>query len=190
MSTAGNGETAPSALRRCGQTRRMGTSRPVEHPGRQLLATGPRLSCSTCSERQRHQPCRSFRGSPPASRTTDANDKAVLEKKGSVSVLKPCCTITADRIRALTTRHPIAPASNRRLPAWQPNPGRSSTYRRGNSVQTTGATSISRRISALMVALRWRRQFRRQGRGRVVLIMRLVRGGGRFGGGWGWGRRW
>ena len=26
--------------------------------------------------------------------------------------------------------------------AWQPNPGRGSTYRRGKSVQTTGATSL------------------------------------------------
>ena len=28
------------------------------------------------------------------------------------------------------------------LPCWQPNPGRGSTYRRGKSVQTTGATSV------------------------------------------------
>jgi transposase len=50
-------------------------------------------------------------------------------------------SITAgDRIRALTARHPIKPTSPRCPSAWQPNPGRGSTYRRGNSVQTTGTT--------------------------------------------------
>jgi putative transposase len=45
------------------------------------------------------------------------------------------------RIRALTAPPPITPTSPRCLSAWQPNPGRRSTYRRGNAVQTTGATS-------------------------------------------------
>ena len=43
--------------------------------------------------------------------------------------------------RALTARHPIKPTSPRCHSAWQPNPGRGSTYRRGKTVQTTGATS-------------------------------------------------
>ena len=43
--------------------------------------------------------------------------------------------------RALTARHPIKPTSPRCQSAWQPNPGRGSTYRRGKSVQTTGTTS-------------------------------------------------
>ena len=47
-----------------------------------------------------------------------------------------------DRIRALTTPHPIKPTSTRCLSAWQPNPGRRSTYRCGKSVQTTGTTSV------------------------------------------------
>jgi len=42
---------------------------------------------------------------------------------------------------ALTTRHPIRPTSSRCHFAWQPKPGRRSTYRRGDSVQTTGTSS-------------------------------------------------
>src|ERR1700693_2263423 len=45
--------------------------------------------------------------------------------------------------RALTASHQIKPTSRRCPSAWQPNPGRGSTYRRGKAVQTTGATSIS-----------------------------------------------
>src|SRR6516162_7786681 len=45
-------------------------------------------------------------------------------------------------IRALTDARPIKPTSTRCLSARRPNPGRGSTYRRGNSVQTTAATSI------------------------------------------------
>jgi hypothetical protein len=41
----------------------------------------------------------------------------------------------------LTAPPPITPTSPRCPSAWQPNPGRRSTYRRGNAVQTTGATS-------------------------------------------------
>src|SRR4051812_3308165 len=53
-------------------------------------------------------------------------------------------SITADdRIRALTARHPIKPTSPRCQSAWQPNPGRRSTYRCGKSVQTTGPTSVA-----------------------------------------------
>ena len=51
-------------------------------------------------------------------------------------------TTAADHIRALTARHPIKPTSTRCPSAWQPNPGRRSTYRRGKSVQTTGTTSL------------------------------------------------
>ena len=47
-----------------------------------------------------------------------------------------------DHIRALTARHPIKPTSPRCQSAWQPNPGRRSTYRRGKYVQTTGTTSL------------------------------------------------
>ena len=44
--------------------------------------------------------------------------------------------------RALTAPRPIKPTSPRCHSAWQPNPGRGSTYRRGKSVQTTGTTSL------------------------------------------------
>jgi putative transposase len=42
----------------------------------------------------------------------------------------------------LTASRPIKPTSPRCHSAWQPNPGRGSTYRRGKSVQTTGTTSF------------------------------------------------
>ena len=45
-------------------------------------------------------------------------------------------------IRALTARHQIKPTSLRCPSAWQPNPGRGSTYRRGKIVQTTGTSSV------------------------------------------------
>src|ERR1700686_453438 len=51
--------------------------------------------------------------------------------------------MAADRIRALTAPHPIKPTSTRCQSAWRPNPGRSSTYRRGKSVQITGTSSLS-----------------------------------------------
>jgi hypothetical protein len=43
----------------------------------------------------------------------------------------------------LTAPHPITPTSPSCPSAWQPNPGRRSTYRRGKAVQTTGPTSHS-----------------------------------------------
>jgi hypothetical protein len=48
----------------------------------------------------------------------------------------------------LTDARPIKPTSTRCLSARRPNPGRGSTYRRGNPVQTTAATSFlgSRKI--------------------------------------------
>ena len=52
-------------------------------------------------------------------------------------------SITADvPIRILTAARRIKPTSPRCHSAWQPNPGRGSTYRRGNSVQTTGTSSL------------------------------------------------
>jgi hypothetical protein len=51
------------------------------------------------------------------------------------------------RTRALTASRPIKPTSPRCHSARQPNPGRGSTYRRGKSVQTTGATSAAREMS-------------------------------------------
>jgi integrase len=42
----------------------------------------------------------------------------------------------------LTASRPIKPTSPRCHSAWQPDPGRGSTYRCGKSVQTTGTTSV------------------------------------------------
>jgi len=47
----------------------------------------------------------------------------------------------ANLTRALTGARPIKLTSPRCPSAWQPNHGRRSTYRRGKTVQTTGATS-------------------------------------------------
>ena len=46
-------------------------------------------------------------------------------------------------LTAGTRPNPIKPTSTRCNSAWQPNPGRRSTYRRGDSVQTTGTGSPS-----------------------------------------------
>src|SRR5664280_946933 len=52
---------------------------------------------------------------------------------------------TADvHIRVLTAAPQIKPTSTRCHSAWQPKPGRDSTYRRGDFVQTTGTSSDPR----------------------------------------------
>src|ERR1700686_2070563 len=49
---------------------------------------------------------------------------------------------TADvHIRVLTAAPRIKPTSTRCHSAWQPKPGRASTYRRGDFVQTSGTSS-------------------------------------------------
>ena len=63
-----------------------------------------------------------------------------FSENGPVGVLKPCCTTVGGPTRALTARHPIKLTSPRCHSAWQPNPGRGSTYRRGKTVQTTETT--------------------------------------------------
>src|SRR5215207_6564997 len=74
-------------------------------------------------------------------RPTIASERPALR-----SVATWTSTTAADRIRALTTPHPIKPTSPRCHSAWQLNPGRRSTYRRGDSVQTTGTTSLWKRF--------------------------------------------
>jgi putative transposase len=58
-------------------------------------------------------------------------------KASATPVLRSAATwtfIMADvHTRALTASHPITPTSRRCLSAWQPNPGRGSTYRSGKS---------------------------------------------------------
>src|SRR5215210_5989917 len=46
------------------------------------------------------------------------------------------------RTRALTAARLIKPTSTSCPSAWQLNPGRRSTYRRGETVRTTGTTSV------------------------------------------------
>src|ERR1700676_5519139 len=53
---------------------------------------------------------------------------------------------TADvHIRVLTAAPRIKPTSTRCHSAWQPKPGRGSTYRRGDFVQTSGTSSLLHR---------------------------------------------
>jgi len=52
-------------------------------------------------------------------------------------------TMAVDHIRALTTPHRIKPTSTCHQSAWRPNLGRRSTYRGGNSVQTTETNSLA-----------------------------------------------
>jgi hypothetical protein len=51
----------------------------------------------------------------------------------------------------LTAAHRIKPTSTRCQSARQPNPGRGSTYRRGDSVQTTGTSSVGARLVILTI---------------------------------------
>jgi hypothetical protein len=67
-----------------------------------------------------------------------------FSENGLVGVLKRCCTTADAPTRALTALRPIRRTSRRCPSARQPNPGRGSTYRRGNSVQTNGATAVAR----------------------------------------------
>ena len=119
----------------------LGAGRPVKHPGRNLQ---PTVRIGTAQAAAKNSATR------PLDRRVNADPKTKprmpwvqqFSKLGSVGVLKLFCTTAADRIRAFTARHPIKPTSPSCPSAWQPNPGRGSTYRGGKSVQTTGATSV------------------------------------------------
>ena len=63
-----------------------------------------------------------------------------LEDEANGSAATWTSTTAEDRIRALTASHRIKPTSTRCRSAWQPNPGRGSTYRSGKAVQKTGTT--------------------------------------------------
>src|SRR5712664_614953 len=58
-----------------------------------------------------------------------------------------------DRIRVLTTAPRIKPTSIFLRSARRLNPGRGSTYRRGDSVQTTGTSSLQHRIRNLLTVV-------------------------------------
>src|SRR5258707_2796455 len=65
-----------------------------------------------------------------------------LAKRGTRSAVISTSIIAAVHIRALTATHRIKPTSTRCQSAWRLNLGRCSTYRRGDSVQTAGTSSI------------------------------------------------
>jgi len=70
---------------------------------------------------------------------------------GTRSAIISIFTMAAVHIRALTGARPIKPTSPRCHSAWQPNLGRRSTYQRGESVQTIGTTSITRRAKGVSI---------------------------------------
>src|SRR6266567_6262482 len=118
----------------------LGAGRPVKHPGRNLQ---PTVRIGTAQAAAKNSVTR------PLDRRVNADSKTKprmpwvqqFSKLGSVGVLKLSCTTAIGLIRALTDARPIKPTSTRCLSARRPNPGRGSTYRRGNPVQTTAATS-------------------------------------------------
>src|SRR5258705_4465940 len=67
-----------------------------------------------------------------------------LARRGTGSAVTSTSIIAAVLIRALTATHRIKPTSTRCQSAWRLNLGRCSTYRRGDSVQTAGTSSIVR----------------------------------------------
>src|SRR5882757_8800091 len=67
-----------------------------------------------------------------------------LARRGTRSAVISTSIIAAVHIRALTATHRIKPTSTRRQSVWRLNPGRCSTYRYGDSVQTTGTSSVVR----------------------------------------------
>jgi hypothetical protein len=119
----------------------LGAGRPIKHPRWNLQPT-VRVGCSQVAAKDNT--------AWPLNCLMNADSQAgpwmpriqQLPKFGVVGVLKPCCTTAIGLIRALTDARPIKPTSTRCLSARRPNPGRGSTYRRGNSVQTTAATSL------------------------------------------------
>ena len=123
----------------------LGAGRPVKHPGRNLQ---PTVRIGTAQAAAKNSVTR------PLDRRVNADPKTKprmpwvqqFSKLGSVGVLKLCCIMAGAHIRALTARHRIKPTSPRCHSAWQPNFGRHSTYRGGNSVQTTGVTSLQTQL--------------------------------------------
>src|SRR5438128_11161607 len=82
-------------------------------------------------------------------------------------------------IRALTAPRPIKPTSPRCHSAWQPNPGRGSTYRRGKSVQTTGTTSVgvAKQLQQILVLSHVERGFGAEAEFIIVLVLILLEEG-------------
>ena len=115
-------------VHRCGIHRRADQKRDCRQHGRQAAPRATTSLSSGCGALSNTRRCIS---EPTTPRPRPAR------RSGATST----STIGAGRIRALTARPPITPTPPRCPSARQPNLGRRSTYRRGKTVQTTGATS-------------------------------------------------
>src|SRR5271165_1845394 len=120
-------------MRRGGDDRIIRASRAIEHPGRNLKPPSRigaaqraaenniiRLGDRLVDEDRQTKPWM-----PPIQE---------LAKTGPVGVIKLGCIMAGVHTRALTAPRQIKPTSPRCHSAWQLNPGRGSTYRRGKSV--------------------------------------------------------
>src|SRR6266403_823739 len=115
--------------------------RPIEHPGRNLQ---PSPGCPTreaATENLYASLLNHLMNMDQASCPRMPRIKKLV-LRDPVGVPSSCCITTGVPIRVLTAARRIKPTSPRCHSAWQPNPGRGSTYRRGNSVQTTGTSSV------------------------------------------------
>ena len=139
-------ETLEEALMRHGKPDISTPTRVRSSPGRPSPARSPRtvLRSAWTAKAPGATTCSSS-GSGAASNTrrsicgpTTASARPALR-----SAVTSTSITQGAHIPALTARHQIKLTSPRRPSAWQPNPGRRSTYRCGKIVQTTGTSSCS-----------------------------------------------
>src|SRR6266700_8108693 len=112
-------------------------------PGRTSMLEPPTIDPlaihPASSGKRHHQPCRPFHERKLGDQTKDDIDKEPREERSCGRSQ----TLLYNRRRPHSSldAHRIKPTSPRCQSAWQPNPGRGSTYQRGDSVQTTGTSS-------------------------------------------------
>ena len=117
-------------------------SRSIEHPQRQFQpTTGRALIMATAGHGARHlvDHLMNLNGAS-CPRMPKIENFALL---GPMGVASSRCTMASVHIRALTVLRRTRLTSPSCPSAWQPNPGRGSTYRRGNSVQRIGTTAVA-----------------------------------------------
>jgi hypothetical protein len=109
----------------------LGACRPVEHPGRDFK---PPICLRPIKRPVEDDKTTLVEGTMNANAATKPGMMPIkdLAKNCPVGVLKPRCIIAAAHIRALTAARRIKPTSPHCRSARQPNPGKRSTYRRGN----------------------------------------------------------
>src|SRR5215831_15495555 len=127
-----------------GHARRFGlrqaaTCHSVEHPFRNFQTAGRPIRRLSTSKRPRPSPRHHIVDEHTQSKPGVPGIK-YFPFFAPVGVMLLGCTTAIRLIRALTDARPIKPSSTRCLSARRPNLGRGSTYRPGNSVQTTAAT--------------------------------------------------